>query len=147
MFCKIFLKLVNLFEGQGKPSGYHEQASVVVETVTKTSVMSKFSGLQKFQSDASRCTAEGNGLKKAFRGKQATFSVDTSQAGRCQITVLSIQSLKGDKTLNSNSLGRKGGEGGVGVINSLKLMISNRGFHIDIIITIDELISVIFSFE
>ncbi|XP_052680465.1 filamin-C-like isoform X8 [Crassostrea angulata] len=68
-------------EGQGKPSGYHEQASVVVETVTKTSVMSKFSGLQKFQSDASRCTAEGNGLKKAFRGKQATFSVDTSQAG------------------------------------------------------------------
>ncbi|XP_061187564.1 filamin-A-like isoform X11 [Saccostrea echinata] len=68
-------------EGPGKPSGYHEQASVVVETVTKTSVMSKFSGLQKFQSDASRCTAEGMGLKKAFRGKQATFSVDTSQAG------------------------------------------------------------------
>ncbi|XP_056000448.1 filamin-A-like isoform X18 [Ostrea edulis] len=68
-------------EGPGKPSGYHEQASVVVETVTKTSVMSKFSGLQKFQSDANRCTAEGMGLKKAFRGKQATFSVDTSQAG------------------------------------------------------------------
>lgn len=73
------------FKGQGKPSGYHEQASVVVETVTKTSVMSKFSGLQKFQSDASRCTAEGNGLKKAFRGKQATFSVDTSQAGKCGV--------------------------------------------------------------
>lgn len=47
--------------------------------------MSKFSGLQKFQSDASRCTAEGNGLKKAFRGKQATFSVDTSQAGKCEV--------------------------------------------------------------
>ena len=44
--------------------------------------MSKFTGLQKFHSDASKCVTEGNGLKKAFRGKQATFTVDTSQAGK-----------------------------------------------------------------
>ncbi|KAL5013398.1 hypothetical protein ScPMuIL_007668 [Solemya velum] len=66
---------------QGQVTGIQEQASVVVETVTKTSIMSRFSGLQKFESDASRVACEGNGLKKAYRGKQSTFTVDTSNAG------------------------------------------------------------------
>lgn len=69
--------------GQAAPSDVirHGMSQVVVETVTKTSVMSKFSALPKFQSDASRVTCEGNGLKKAFRGKQSTFNVDTTNAG------------------------------------------------------------------
>ncbi|XP_052780237.1 filamin-A-like isoform X2 [Mya arenaria] len=68
-------------EGQGKPSGFQEQASVVVETVTKTSSMSKFASFAPFVSDASKVTVEGNGLKKGFRNKQCTFNVDCSHAG------------------------------------------------------------------
>ncbi|KAL4226921.1 hypothetical protein ACF0H5_014899 [Mactra antiquata] len=68
-------------EGQGKPTGFQEQASVVVETVTKTSSMSKFASFPPFKSDASKVTVEGNGLKKGYRNKQCTFNVDTSQAG------------------------------------------------------------------
>ncbi|XP_053377764.1 filamin-A-like isoform X5 [Mercenaria mercenaria] len=68
-------------EGQGKPSGFQEQASVVVETVTKTSSMSKFASFMPFVSDASKVTVEGNGIKKGYRNKQCTFNVDTSQAG------------------------------------------------------------------
>ncbi|XP_041349933.1 filamin-A-like isoform X2 [Gigantopelta aegis] len=68
-------------EGDGHASGVQEHASVVVETVTKTSIMTKFSGIQRFQSDASNVTCQGNGLKKAFRGKQSTFTVDTNGAG------------------------------------------------------------------
>lgn len=69
--------------GQAGPSDViqHGMSQVVVETVTKTSVMSKFQAIPQFKSDASRVTCEGNGLKKAFRGKQATFNVDTSNAG------------------------------------------------------------------
>ena len=67
--------------GPGQATGIQEQASCVVETVTKTSIMSKFSSLPKFESDASRVTCEGNGLKKAFRGKQSVFTVDTSMGG------------------------------------------------------------------
>lgn len=68
-------------EGQGRPTGFQEQASVVVETVTKTSVMSKFASIPPFQSDASKVVCDGNGLKKGYRNKQCTFNVDTSQAG------------------------------------------------------------------
>ncbi|XP_063405540.1 filamin-A-like isoform X12 [Mytilus trossulus] len=70
-------------EGQAGPSDViqHGMSQVVVETVTKTSIMSKFSALPKFQSEASRVTCEGNGLKKAFRGKQATFNVDVTNGG------------------------------------------------------------------
>lgn len=68
--------------GTGKATGFQEQASVVVETVTKTSVMSKFASLPPFVSDASKVTCEGNGLKKGYRNKQCTFNVDTSQAGK-----------------------------------------------------------------
>ncbi|XP_025106447.1 filamin-A-like isoform X3 [Pomacea canaliculata] len=68
-------------EGAGQASSVQEHASVVVETVTKTSTTTKFSGIQKFSSDASKCVAKGNGLTKAFRGKTATFTVDTTGAG------------------------------------------------------------------
>ncbi|XP_012939324.2 filamin-A-like [Aplysia californica] len=68
-------------EGQGQPSAMQEHASVVVETVTKTSTTTRFSGIQRFSSDASKVTAKGNGLTKAFRGKTATFTVDASGAG------------------------------------------------------------------
>ncbi|XP_052286873.1 filamin-A-like isoform X5 [Dreissena polymorpha] len=68
-------------EGKGKPSGFQEQASVVVETVTKTSSMSKFASFAPFVSDASKVTVEGNALKRGYRNKQCVFSVDTSNAG------------------------------------------------------------------
>ena len=83
MFINWFYMFLCFFLGQAAPSDVirHGMSQVVVETVTKTSVMSKFSALPKFQSDASRVTCEGNGLKKAFRGKQSTFNVDTTNAG------------------------------------------------------------------
>ncbi|CAL1528168.1 unnamed protein product [Lymnaea stagnalis] len=68
-------------EGQGQPSAMQEHASVVVETVTKTSTTTRFSGIQRFSSDASKVTAKGQGLTKAFRGKTAAFTVDASGAG------------------------------------------------------------------
>ncbi|GFN93493.1 filamin-c [Plakobranchus ocellatus] len=68
-------------EGQGQPSAMQEHASVVVETVTKTSTTTQFRGIQRFQSDASKVTAKGAGLTKAFKGKTATFTVDASKAG------------------------------------------------------------------
>ncbi|XP_069142475.1 filamin-A-like isoform X2 [Argopecten irradians] len=67
--------------GQGKVSNMQELSTCLVETVTKTSVMSRFTNLPKFQSDASNVTCEGNGMKKAFRGKQSTFTIDTTMAG------------------------------------------------------------------
>ncbi|GFR73948.1 filamin-C [Elysia marginata] len=68
-------------EGQGQPSAMQEHASVVVETVTKTSTTTQFRGIQRFQSDASKVTAKGAGLTKAVKGKTATFTVDASRAG------------------------------------------------------------------
>lgn len=68
--------------GQGKPSGFQEQTSVVVETVTKTSSMSKFASFPPMTGDAEKVRVEGNGLKKGYRNKQCSFSVDTSQAGK-----------------------------------------------------------------
>ncbi|KAL8611652.1 hypothetical protein ACOMHN_065130 [Nucella lapillus] len=68
-------------EGTGQASNATENASVVVETVTKTSTTTKFSGIQKFSSDASKCVAKGNGLTKAFRGKTTSFTVDVTGAG------------------------------------------------------------------
>ncbi|KAK7101856.1 filamin-A-like isoform X2 [Littorina saxatilis] len=68
-------------EGSGQASAVQEHASVVVETVTKTSTTTKFSGIAKFSSDATKCVAKGNGLTKAFRGKTTSFTVDTTGAG------------------------------------------------------------------
>ncbi|XP_048239132.1 filamin-A-like isoform X3 [Haliotis rufescens] len=70
-----------IVQGEGQVSSVQEHASVVVETVTKTSTMTKFSGIQRFSSDASKVSAQGKGLNKAFRGQKSTFTVDTSGAG------------------------------------------------------------------
>lgn len=70
-----------ILTGSGKPSPLQELSSCVVETVTKTTVMSRFAGIQKFASEAGNVVCEGNGLKKAFRGKQSTFTIDTSMGG------------------------------------------------------------------
>ncbi|XP_036366037.1 filamin-A isoform X2 [Octopus sinensis] len=67
--------------GDGHASGFHEQASVVVETVTKTSTTTRFSGVQQYQSDPSKVVARGNGLNSAVRGKANTFTIDTTNAG------------------------------------------------------------------
>ncbi|XP_076447622.1 filamin-A-like isoform X2 [Babylonia areolata] len=68
-------------EGSGQASNSTQHASVVVETVTKTSTTTKFSAMQKFSSDASKCVAKGNGLTKAFRCKPTSFTVDVTGAG------------------------------------------------------------------
>ncbi|XP_076469743.1 LOW QUALITY PROTEIN: filamin-A-like [Babylonia areolata] len=68
-------------EGAGQPSGVQEHASVVVETVTKTSTTTKFTGLQQFVSDATKCVASGPGLNQGLCGQNNTFTVDTTGAG------------------------------------------------------------------
>lgn len=80
LYLQCFLNFV--IAGDGHASGFHEQASVVVETVTKTSTTTRFSGIQKFQSDASKVVANGAGLKTAYRGKPNTFTIDTTHAGK-----------------------------------------------------------------
>lgn len=60
----------------------HETSSVLVETVTKSSVMGgAFASLPKFSSDASKVISRGAGLSKAFIGQKNTFTVDCSKAG------------------------------------------------------------------
>ena len=91
IFNKVLTSTITSFcyiLGQGKPSGFQEQASVVVETVTKTSSMSKFAHFPPFVSDASKVTVDGNGVKKGFRNKQCSFNVDTSQAGKYEFYTL-----------------------------------------------------------
>ncbi|BFZ08117.1 hypothetical protein BsWGS_11156 [Bradybaena similaris] len=68
-------------EGQGQPSAMQEHASVVVETVTKTSTTTRFSGIQRLSSDASKVKLHGPGLTKAIKGQPNTFTVDASNAG------------------------------------------------------------------
>ena len=72
-----------LFLGSVKPGqvAWNEQSQVVVETVTKTSTTQQFAGVQQFKSDASKVTSRGAGLQKATIGKEATFTVDTKDAG------------------------------------------------------------------
>lgn len=82
-----YIRIQTLVLGQGKASITQEHASVVVETVTKTSTTTRFSGIQRFSSDATKVTAKGTGLSKAFRGKTATFTVDASGAGEWVICV------------------------------------------------------------
>jgi len=56
---------------------------VVVETVTKSSTIKTFAAAQPLHdSDASKVTSKGAGLQSAQINKDATFSVDTSRAGR-----------------------------------------------------------------
>ncbi|XP_036977555.1 filamin-C-like isoform X9 [Acanthopagrus latus] len=66
----------------------HETSSVLVETVSKTSVMGgAFASLPKFSSDASKVISRGAGLSKAFVGQKNTFTVDCSKAGTNMLMV------------------------------------------------------------
>ncbi|XP_074554003.1 filamin-C-like isoform X9 [Halichoeres trimaculatus] len=66
----------------------HETSSVLVETVTKSSVMGgAFTSLPKFSSDASKVISRGAGLSKAFIGQKNTFTVDCSKAGTNMLMV------------------------------------------------------------
>ncbi|AWO98385.1 putative filamin-C-like [Scophthalmus maximus] len=66
----------------------HETSSVLVETVTKSSVMGgAFASLPKFSSDASKVVSRGAGLSKAFVGQKNTFTVDCSKAGTNMLMV------------------------------------------------------------
>ncbi|GAU93664.1 hypothetical protein RvY_05566 [Ramazzottius varieornatus] len=68
-----------------QPSQYKQTNSVVVETVTKSETSNKVSGLSSamhaVHSDASKVTAKGAGMEKAFKHKQNTFTVNASSAG------------------------------------------------------------------
>lgn len=66
--------------------GAQETSSIVVETVAK---YSKGHGnvapvLPHFKSDATKVTSKGMGLKKAFLGKQNQFTINATEAGKCQ---------------------------------------------------------------
>uniref|UniRef100_A0A4W6F8G5 Filamin C n=1 Tax=Lates calcarifer TaxID=8187 RepID=A0A4W6F8G5_LATCA len=66
----------------------HETSSVLVETVTKSSVMGgAFASLPKFSSDASKVISRGAGLSKAFVSQKNTFTVDCSKAGTNMLMV------------------------------------------------------------
>ncbi|XP_028249805.1 filamin-C-like isoform X4 [Parambassis ranga] len=66
----------------------HETSSVLVETVSKPSVMGgAFASLPKFSSDASKVISRGAGLSKAFIGQKNTFTVDCSKAGTNMLMV------------------------------------------------------------
>ena len=68
--------------GQGKATGFKEEATLDIETVAKSSTTStKKAGAPKLKSNANKCTAKGNGLNKAFVNKKAMFTVDTRGAG------------------------------------------------------------------
>jgi len=56
---------------------------VVVETVTKSSTIKTYAAAKPLHdSDASKVTSQGAGLQSAQLNKDATFTVDTSRAGR-----------------------------------------------------------------
>ncbi|KAK1906400.1 Filamin-C [Dissostichus eleginoides] len=66
----------------------HEMSSVLVETVSKTSLMGgPFASLPKFTSDASKVISRGAGLSKAFVGQKNTFTVDCTSAGTNMLMV------------------------------------------------------------
>ncbi|CAB1413283.1 unnamed protein product [Pleuronectes platessa] len=66
----------------------HETSSVLVETVTKSSMMGgAFASLPKFSSDASQVVSRGAGLSKAFVGQKNAFTVDCSKAGTNMLMV------------------------------------------------------------
>lgn len=64
--------------------GGQESSSVVVETVAKTGKGANSKGpvLPHFKSNASKVTSKGQGLKRAFLGKQNQFTVSAQDAGK-----------------------------------------------------------------
>jgi filamin len=70
--------------GPGKPSDIAVASSLFVETVEKKQGEVK---VKRFHGDASRVVAQGNGLKKGFSGRAATFTLDVKEAGQAMLTV------------------------------------------------------------
>ncbi|XP_043237014.1 filamin-A-like isoform X4 [Amphibalanus amphitrite] len=70
--------------------GPKEQSLVVVETIEKVSARkqeNKGPSMPKFNSDATKVTSKGMGLKKAFVGRQNQFTVDAGKAGQDMLWV------------------------------------------------------------
>lgn len=68
-----------LFAGEGKKSEITESSGLFVETVEKKPGESK---VKRFHGDAGKVVAQGNGLKKGFHGRAATFTLDVKEAGK-----------------------------------------------------------------
>lgn len=77
--------IVSLNSILGKPlvdEGGQESTSVCVQATAKHSKGNKnVPALPVFNADASKVTIKGMGIKKAFVGKQNSFSVNASEAG------------------------------------------------------------------
>jgi filamin len=70
--------------GAGKKGDINETSSIFVETVEKKpGVVSA----KRFHGDAKRVIANGNGLKKGFSGRSATFTLDFKDAGQAALTL------------------------------------------------------------
>jgi filamin len=78
--------------GAGKPSDIVVTSSLFVETIEKKQGEVK---VKRFHGDASRVVAQGNGLKKGFHGRAATFTLDVKDAGQAMLT-LGMMSPKGN---------------------------------------------------
>jgi filamin len=70
--------------GTGKASDIIISSSLFVETVEKKPGATK---TKRFVGDANRVVAQGNGLKKGFVGRPATFTLDVKDAGQSLLTV------------------------------------------------------------
>lgn len=79
------MKTVSFNPILGKPlvdEGGQESTSVCVQAAAKHSKGNKNGpALPVFNADASKVTIKGMGIKKAFVGKQNSFSVNASEAG------------------------------------------------------------------
>jgi filamin len=70
--------------GTGKKGDINECSSIFVETTEKKpGVIS----VKRFHGDAKRVVANGNGLKKGFHARPATFTLDFKDAGQAQLTM------------------------------------------------------------
>jgi len=75
--------------GPGKKGDINETSSIFVETTEKKpGVVST----KRFHGDAKRVVASGNGLKKGFSGRPATFNLDFKDAGQALLTMGMISS-------------------------------------------------------
>jgi filamin len=78
---------------------YHEQSTVVVETVTKSSSTSQFATEAATTSiaqplETANIKATGIGLKKAFVGKKNVFQVDTKMAAGSNMLLVGVYGPK-----------------------------------------------------
>lgn len=71
-----------IISGAGKKGEINEVSSIFVETVEKKPGVVN---VKRFVGDASRVVANGNGLKKGFSGRAATFTLDFKDAGQGQL--------------------------------------------------------------